>query len=102
MPRSRRSSTGCGAAADIVRARLSDHAHAHETNIPPALRPGTLMHVVAPSGPVDPPRLDKGLRALQRVLTDDAPFELAQNLFEADGYFAGPDDARAASLHKWK
>lgn len=57
------------------------------------------MHVVAPSGPVDPPRLDKGLRAMQRVLPSDTPIELAQNLFEADGYFAGPDEARAASLH---
>jgi len=78
---------------------LTDDTHTPEINLPPALRPGMHMHVVAPSGPVDPPRLDKGLRALRRVLPDDAPFELAKNLLEADGYFAGPDDVRAASLH---
>ena len=78
---------------------MHDENHTSEINTPPALRPGMPMHVVAPSGPVDPPRLDKGLRALQRVLPDDAPFELAANLLEREGYFAGSDEARAAALH---
>ncbi len=57
------------------------------------------VHVVAPSGPVDAPRLDKGLRALERAIGDRHPVELAGNLLETDGYFAGPDDVRAQSLH---
>ncbi len=57
------------------------------------------MHVVAPSGPVEASRLDKGMRSLQRALGDEHPVELASNLLESDGYFAGPDDERAEGLH---
>lgn len=57
------------------------------------------MHVVAPSGPVEASRLDKGMRSLERALGDDHPIELAANLLESDGYFAGPDDDRAEGLH---
>lgn len=77
---------------------MSDNTHTPEINHPPALRPGTRVHVVAPSGPVDAPRLDKGLRALRRALGEDT-LELADNLLEADGYFAGSDEVRANSLH---
>ncbi|MEM6295534.1 MAG: LD-carboxypeptidase [Myxococcota bacterium] len=79
---------------------MNDSALASTTvNLPPALREGACVHVVAPSGPVDPGRLDKGLRALRRVV-GDVPLEPAANLLERDGYFAGSDAARADSLHK--
>ena len=39
------------------------------------------------------------MRSLERALGDDHPIELAANLLESDGYFAGPDDDRAEGLH---
>lgn len=78
---------------------MSDNTHTPETNLPPALRPGMTVHVVAPSGPVDAPRLDKGLRALKRALGEGV-LDLAENLLEAEGYLAGTDESRANSLHK--
>jgi len=78
---------------------LSDASSPGQTTLPPRLHAGARVHVVAPSGPVDPARLDKGLRALQRSMPKGPPPELAPNLLEAQGYFAGSDEVRAASLH---
>ncbi len=65
--------------------------------LPPALRPGDRIHVVAPSGPVAAQRFDRGLRVLRRHL--DAEFILADNLHEQEGYLAGSDRERLAALH---
>jgi muramoyltetrapeptide carboxypeptidase len=62
--------------------------------VPPALRPGDTIGVVAPSGPVNPDRLARGLDALAphfRIRT--GPGVLART-----GYLAGDDRARAAEL----
>lgn len=61
------------------------------------MRVGDRAHVVAPSGPVPAERLDRGLRVLRRHL--DCDLILASNIHEQEGYFAGSDRVRAASLH---
>lgn len=57
-------------------------------------RPG-LVHVVAPSGPVPADRLQRALPLLTRALGQPT---LAPNLEVREGYFAGNDALRLASL----
>ncbi|MFC7642974.1 LD-carboxypeptidase [Streptosporangium lutulentum] len=63
--------------------------------VPPPLRPGDTVAVVAPCGPVDPERLARGVRALEglglKVLT-------GAHIFDRDRYLAGSDAVRAADL----
>jgi muramoyltetrapeptide carboxypeptidase len=59
------------------------------------LRPGEPIGVVALSGPVDPGRLEVGLR---RLATWGHPLVLAPNLDARAGYLAGGDDERLAGL----
>jgi len=62
---------------------------------PPRLRPGDLVRVVAASGPVFPEAFAPGEATLGRR------YRLRYDpkaLFASDGFLAGPDDARAASL----
>lgn len=63
----------------------------------PRLRPGATIGVAAVSGPVDGPRLDRGLRALEsrgyRIVE-------ATNLRRRDGFFAGSDEERAAGYRE--
>ena len=63
--------------------------------VPPALPPGGVIGVAAPSGPVDAARLANGL-----ALLHGAGFEvaLAPGLLERRAYLAGDDRARAADL----
>ena len=59
-----------------------------------SVRPGSLLAVVAPSGPFDPDRFRLGLDWLgqrYRLRYDDA-------IFDRCGYFAGTDDRRIAEL----
>ena len=63
--------------------------------LPPRLRPGDTVAVVAPAGPVDRDRLARSLPLLEgryRV-------KLAGDLFARDGYLAGSDERRAAELN---
>ena len=62
--------------------------------LPPRLRPGDVVAVPVPAGPVQPGRLEAGLarlRARYRVQVDDGALA-------ATGYLAGDDDRRAAEL----
>jgi muramoyltetrapeptide carboxypeptidase len=62
--------------------------------LPPALAPGDLIAVVAPSSPFPRQELLRGLawlRARYRI-------RLARRAFARDGYLAGEDSARAAEL----
>ena len=52
---------------------------------------------MAPSGVVPAERLQQGEKHLRRAL--DLEVTHAANLFEQQGYFAGPDAARVAALH---
>lgn len=64
---------------------------------PPFLRPGDLVAVVAPSSPVDPSRLKRGLGAIRRMGLGvlEAP-----HLYDRWGYLAGRDKDRAAALQE--
>jgi muramoyltetrapeptide carboxypeptidase len=65
---------------------------------PPVVRAGDTVRIVAPSGAVPAERLERGVRVLRRALEVDVTF--ADNVAEQEGYFAGTDAARIASLHE--
>ncbi|MEE9172841.1 MAG: LD-carboxypeptidase [candidate division NC10 bacterium] len=64
---------------------------------PAPLRVGDCVAVVAPSSPVDPNRLKRGLRALRRMGLEvlEAP-----HLYDRWGFLAGTDKDRAAALQQ--
>ncbi|MFQ5847895.1 MAG: LD-carboxypeptidase [Candidatus Methylomirabilales bacterium] len=64
---------------------------------PRPLRRGDRVAVVAPSGPVDPNRLKRGLRALRRMGLHvlEAP-----HLYDRWGFLAGRDEDRAEALRE--
>ncbi|WP_432922360.1 S66 peptidase family protein [Microbispora sp. CA-135349] len=63
--------------------------------LPRRLRPGDTVALVAPAGPVDPVRVERGTEVLTglglRVVH-------GASILARDGYLAGPDAARAADL----
>ncbi|MCL4223842.1 MAG: LD-carboxypeptidase [Myxococcales bacterium] len=61
---------------------------------PPALRPGDLIGVCAPAGPVNPERLAAGVARLERHFRVRVP----PGLDARAGYLAGPDARRADEL----
>ncbi|MGH9380183.1 MAG: S66 peptidase family protein [Thermoanaerobaculia bacterium] len=65
--------------------------------LPPPAVPGCRVGVAALSGPVDPVRLEAGLRELERLGFDPVP---APNLASRHGLFAGPDEERLAAFHE--
>jgi len=64
---------------------------------PRRLRGGDRVVVVAPSGPVDPGRLERGCTALRSLGLDVVP---GRHVFERDRYLAGTDADRAADLQE--
>jgi muramoyltetrapeptide carboxypeptidase len=64
---------------------------------PPPVAPGARVGVAAVSGPVDPNRLDRGLRALAGL--GFVPVT-ARNLSSSHDLFAGSDDERLDALHE--
>ncbi|MBX6382708.1 MAG: LD-carboxypeptidase [Microbispora sp.] len=64
-------------------------------SLPRRLRPGDTVALVAPSGPVDPVRLERGTEVLTglglRVVH-------GESILAREGYLAGSDEARAADL----
>ncbi len=62
---------------------------------PGPLRKGDVIAVVAPGGPVDPGRLERGLARLSAA--GFVP-ETAEGLLRRDGYLAGDDGHRAAQM----
>lgn len=65
--------------------------------LPPPLRPGDAIAIVAPAGPVDPKRLARGHSRL--TAAGFAP-KTAEGLLDRDGYLAG-DDAKRAGQLRW-
>jgi muramoyltetrapeptide carboxypeptidase len=63
--------------------------------VPPALRPGDRVRVIAPSGPFDRTLVLRGLGWLRERY--DVKFDAS--LFERDGYLAGPDARRLSELN---
>ena len=66
-----------------------------KVRMPPSIRPGDRIGVVAPAGPVDPTALAQGLEWLEH-----AGFQVVQgrHLLERRAYLAGADAGRAADL----
>jgi muramoyltetrapeptide carboxypeptidase len=71
------------------------YAPAVTFDAPPALSPGDLVCVVAPSGPFAPSHLWPGLAWLRTRYR----IRISAGVLARDGYFAGPDDRRRAELH---
>lgn len=64
---------------------------------PPHLRPGDLVRVIAPSGPVDPDALERGVAVLREEY--GLHVQMRPDLLSRRGYLAG-DDARR--LEEWQ
>ena len=65
---------------------------------PAALTPGAGIHVLSPSGPVDPKPFERG-RARLAHLFDEQSWSASEALFARSGYFAGDDATRIRALH---
>lgn len=63
---------------------------------PKALRPGDLIGVAAPAGPVDPERLRRGTAELERL---GFAVRVAEGVLERRGFTAGSIDTRLLQLH---
>ena len=63
---------------------------------PPAVRPGCVIRVVAPSGTFPAEAFHAGVRRLRKRY--DVRFD--QSIFERSGYFAGTDARRAGELQR--
>src|SRR5574337_983902 len=61
---------------------------------PPLLRPGDAVHVVAPSGPVDPDNLAAGVAVLRDVMGLEV--RMRPDVVARRGYLAGDDGRRLA------
>ncbi len=66
------------------------------TSRPRALRPGDLIAVAAPAGPVDEQRLSRGVAELERL---GFAVRVAEGVQDRAGFTAGPAQARLAQLH---
>jgi muramoyltetrapeptide carboxypeptidase len=66
-----------------------------ELQRPRCLVPGDRVAVVAPSSPIDPDRLERGLATLKSL---DLDVVLGESVHERLGYLAGPDALRAADF----
>ncbi len=64
--------------------------------LPPAVRKGATVGVVAPAGPINPGRFRRGLALLGDAFT----LRVATDIARSDGYLAGTDDERAAELDR--
>jgi muramoyltetrapeptide carboxypeptidase len=65
--------------------------------IPPALRPGDRLAVVAPASPFDREQFERGIAEL-RALGFDPTYD--ESVFSRTRYVAGPAGQRAAALHR--
>ncbi|MGW7247461.1 S66 peptidase family protein [Streptomyces decoyicus] len=67
---------------------------------PPRLRPGDRVAVVAPSGPLVPERLDRGLDVLRGWDLDPVAAPHARDTHATLGYLAASDEERARDLQE--
>ena len=65
--------------------------------IPDRLKPGDVIGVVAPAGPVDRETLKPGLAVLEKM---GLQVQLIDQVFARTGYLAGPDHTRAEGLNR--
>lgn len=62
---------------------------------PPRLRPGDLVALVSPSGPVEPVAMDRAVALLESW---DLRVRVGAHALDREGFLAGTDDARAADF----
>ncbi len=67
------------------------------TTKPRGLRPGDLVAVAAPAGPIDRGRLDRGVAELERL---GFAVRVPDGVLDRSGFTAGSADARLAQLHR--
>jgi len=65
--------------------------------LPPALKPGDTLGIVAPASPFDRESFDAGLRVLESM---DFNLVIPQSIFDKNGYLAGSDRHRADLLNQ--
>ncbi len=65
--------------------------------LPPLLRPGETVGVIAPSGPVDPQRLEAGLSYLEKKGYE---VRTGASVYSRMRYLAGSDASRASDLNR--
>lgn len=62
--------------------------------VPPALRPGSAVRIIAPSGPFDVELFERGAQ----WLSERYEIHIAEGCLARSGYLAGPDELRRSSL----
>ena len=62
---------------------------------PPKLRPHATIGIVAPASPMNPEKLERGVRYLEK---QGYRVEIGESVHEQRGHLAGPDDRRARDL----
>ncbi len=68
-----------------------------EPVLPPALKPGDTLGIVAPASPFDRESFDAGRRVLESM---DFNLVIPEPIFDQDGYLAGSDQQRADLLNQ--
>ena len=68
-----------------------------EPVLPPALKPGDTLGIIAPASPFDRESFDAGLRVLESM---DFNLVIPQSIFDKNGYLAGSDRHRADLLNQ--
>ena len=63
---------------------------------PPRLRPGDLIGIISPAGPVDESELKPDLELLE---SSGFRIHIAPHVYDRQGYLAGDDEARLSDLH---
>jgi len=63
---------------------------------PPRLRPGDLIGIISPAGPVDESELQPDLELLE---SSGFRIHIAPHVYDRQGYLAGDDEARLSDLH---
>ncbi|MBL7224853.1 MAG: LD-carboxypeptidase [Desulfobacteraceae bacterium] len=63
---------------------------------PPRLRPGDLISIISPAGPVDESELQPDLRLLE---SSGLRIHVAPHVYDRHDYLAGDDEARLSDLH---
>jgi muramoyltetrapeptide carboxypeptidase len=63
---------------------------------PPRLRPGDLIGIISPAGPVDESELQPDLKLLE---SSDLRTHVAPHVYDRHDYLAGDDEARLSDLH---
>lgn len=68
-----------------------------KTILPPRLKPGDTIGIVAPAGPFDVDIFDRGIHTLRAM---GFQIHIPDDIYERDGYLAGSDQQRVDVIHR--